>query len=315
MHIQDCFTVAKLLVLAVIIATGFYYLFKDSTQNLHHSFEREEGSKFEQLALAVYSGLFAFGGWNYINFVTQELKNPYTNLPIAAITGIILVTLIYVLTNIAYFTVLTSEEILSSPSIAALFARKTLFISWPISIAVAFSSVGGLNGSLFVAARLICMGSAESQLPSVFGMIDMNKATPKPALFTSCFVAIFTLLTSDVFTLINYFSFTVWLWTGISTLGMTYMRYGKPELARPIKIWIGFPILFTLLCLAITLIAILASPLNAAIGLTIVATAFPIFFINRKINRSASDCLIFTRWTQKMFLVATPTDDKNIIEL
>lgn len=38
------------------------------------------------MAFAIYNGLFAYGGWNYVNFVTEELKNPYKNLP-RAVSG------------------------------------------------------------------------------------------------------------------------------------------------------------------------------------------------------------------------------------
>ena len=36
---------------------------------------------FTKIALSFYSGLFAYNGWNYLNFIIEELQDPVRNLP------------------------------------------------------------------------------------------------------------------------------------------------------------------------------------------------------------------------------------------
>ena len=76
-----------------------------------------------RIALSFYSGLFSYAGWNYLNFVTEELKEPNKNLPRAIYVSLPLITLIYVLANIAYFAVLSPTELLSSSAVAVVSIR------------------------------------------------------------------------------------------------------------------------------------------------------------------------------------------------
>ena len=55
---------------------------------------------------------------NNLNYVTEELINPYRNLPLAIICGIPIVTLCYVLVNISYMSVMSTEDILMSDAVA-----------------------------------------------------------------------------------------------------------------------------------------------------------------------------------------------------
>lgn len=62
--------------------------------------------------------MYAYAGWSYLNFVVEELKEPNKNLPRAIYASLPAIIVIYLLANIAYFTVLTPTEILSSNAVA-----------------------------------------------------------------------------------------------------------------------------------------------------------------------------------------------------
>jgi amino acid transporter len=55
---------------------------------------------------------------NYLNFIIEELKDPVRNLPKAIAISCTLVTVVYVLANVAFFTTLSPVEILGSEAVA-----------------------------------------------------------------------------------------------------------------------------------------------------------------------------------------------------
>ena len=61
-------------------------------------------------------------------------------------------------------------------------------------------------------------------------MISIVTSTPTPSLIVSCLMSLAMLITSDVYVLINYFSFTLWLWTGIATVALIHMRVHQTRL-------------------------------------------------------------------------------------
>ncbi|KAG8231918.1 hypothetical protein J437_LFUL011387, partial [Ladona fulva] len=75
MRIQVVFTAAKVAALVVIIVAGVIYILMGGESHLNGSFDVPQD--FGSICLALFSGLFAFGGWNYLNFVTEELQDPH----------------------------------------------------------------------------------------------------------------------------------------------------------------------------------------------------------------------------------------------
>ena len=92
-----------------------YFTFQGNIQNFTWD---DTETDFTKIALSFYSGLFAYNGWNYLNFVIEELQDPVRNLPRGIAISIILVMVVYILTNIAFYTTLSVPEVLGSEAVA-----------------------------------------------------------------------------------------------------------------------------------------------------------------------------------------------------
>lgn len=75
MAVQNIFTAAKLVAVAIVICGGAYKLFQGNTQHLQNAFTGPTPS-LGVIATAFYTGLWAYDGWNNLNYVTEEIQNP-----------------------------------------------------------------------------------------------------------------------------------------------------------------------------------------------------------------------------------------------
>ncbi|XP_033626182.1 Y+L amino acid transporter 2-like isoform X2 [Asterias rubens] len=304
--VQDVFTIAKVLALLVIIVSGLVYICMGHTENFQEPFKNSKGGS--DIALAFYGGLFAYAAWNYLNYLTEEIKNPYRNLPWAIGVSLPLVTIIYVLANIAYFAVLTPEELENSNAVAVTFGEK-LFgpMAWIMPVSVAMSTFGGVNGGCLSLSRLFFVGAREGQLPSVMSMIQVKRKTPLPSLIFTCFLSIMYVFVEKIETLLNYFSFMTWLAIGAAVAGQLYLRWAKPDLPRPIKLNIMLPIIFVGACLFLVVMGTIAAPMDTLIGVLITLTGFPVYFIGVWWKKKPK-CLVqfshtVTVFLQKVFII------------
>ncbi|KAL3282783.1 hypothetical protein HHI36_005950 [Cryptolaemus montrouzieri] len=278
-RVQEVFTCTKIFALCIIVAAGLYYLCTGHTEHLQSPMA---DTKFEPgyIALAFYSGLFSYSGWNYLNYVTEELKDPYKNLPRAIIISMPLVTTVYVVTNIAYFVVLSREEILSSEAVAVTFGNKMLgMFSLCVPLFVAISTFGSLNGAIFASARLFFVGARNGHLPRAIALIDVKRLTPVPSLVFMCIITLILITIRDVYVLINFVSFVEALFIGISILGLLYMRYTKSDLKRPIKVNILLPCLFFVICAFLVTLPCYVSPVEVGIASAFILCGIPVFMV------------------------------------
>ncbi|XP_030831477.1 Y+L amino acid transporter 1 [Strongylocentrotus purpuratus] len=133
------FLACKIIGLVVIIGFGIAALFNGIGDVSHFEGAFEGPTRFETFPLAVYSGLFAYSGWQNLFSVTEEIVRPSRTIPVSIITSLVIVMVVYLSVNIAYFIVLSPSEILLSDAIAliivvSVFDVINLFTAFAIAL-------------------------------------------------------------------------------------------------------------------------------------------------------------------------------------
>lgn len=310
-YVQNVFTAAKLVIVAIIIISGLVLLAQGNTKNFQNSFE---GANLNMgaIGLAFYNGLWAYDGWNQLNYITEELKNPFRNLPLAIIIGIPLVAVCYVLMNVSYFTVMTATELLQSQAVAVTFGDRVLYpASWVVPLFVAFSTIGAANGSCFTAGRLVYVAGREGHMLQVLSYISVRRLTPAPAIIFCGIIATIYIIPGDINSLVNYFSFAAWLFYGMTVLGLIVMRFTRKDLERPIKVPIVIPILVTLVSVFLVLAPIISEPAWEYLYCVIFILSGLIFyflFVHSKFAWAQKISKPLTMHLQMLMEVAPPED-------
>lgn len=277
---QVLFTTMKLLAIILIVMIGAYNLaYNGHTKNFEHIF-KGTSSDPAQLVHAFYSGLWAFDGWNALNYVAGDLQNPAKNLPRAMLIALPLVTFCYVLVNIAYLSVLTPAEIISSSAVAVSFGDKLAPIFLVIMpLLVACSCFGAANGSVFTNSKVVCAAAKEGHMPSFLATINSHLQMPIYAVSFPSFIAILLLIPSNLESLISCFSFAAWMFYGGTISSLLVLRYKMPNKHRPYRVWTIIPVLMVMIALYLIIAPFVAKPKPSLAALAYILTGIPFYFI------------------------------------
>ncbi|CAG7734463.1 unnamed protein product [Allacma fusca] len=258
--VQNVFTAAKLVAIAIVCVGGLYKFIEGNPATSDMGFGNAK-QNYGKIATAFYSGLWAYDGWNNLNYATEEIKNPDKNLPRSIMLGIPLVTVCYVFINIAYLFVMTPDEMIASEAVAVTFGQRVLgSYAWIIPLSVAISTFGAANGTVFAAGRLGFATSREGHFSDILSYIHVRRFTPIPALVFHAVIAIAMVIPGNIDSLINFFSFTAWIFYGGAMAALLWQRHTKPNFPRPYRVPTIAPILVLIISIYLVIAPIVENP-------------------------------------------------------
>lgn len=281
--VQNALSFTKLGGLTLMI--GFLLLHGSAT-NLTANFWPAPGPlKFQAFGIALIAVLWAYDGWHVISFAAGEIKQPTRNIPGSLILGTLACVVIYVLANVAYYSVLQPSAIRSSDRVAAVATSTALGSNAAtiLTVLIAISILGAINGSTFSTPRATLAMADDGLFFRSFGRVHPKYHTPVIALVAhGIWAAALTLMGTfqELFTAVI---FTAWIFYGLSVFGVIVLRIREPELERPYRcpLYPLPPVIFVLATLWIVLNTIASDPKHALEGVALIALGVPLYFLFR----------------------------------
>ena len=237
------------------------------------------------IAASMVGSIFSSDAWNNVTFIAGEIKNPRRNIGLALFLGTLIVTIIYVTTNLMYVNVLPLADIAHAKNdrVAVVAAERFLGTDigpYVIAVLIMISTFGCNNGLILAGARVYYTMANDRLFFRKTGELNKN-AVPEFALWIQAFVASILCLSGTYGDLLTMISFVVVIFYVMTILGIFILRKKQPDVERPYKAF-GYPVLpviYIILALAFCIGLVSASPKYSLYGLAIVLIGIPLYFI------------------------------------
>jgi len=300
--IQNTFTVAKIIALLGIIICGLTIGLKPEI--LHFNFSNFwslphlDTNIFSIIAVALVGALFSADSWNNLTFIASEIKKPEKNLPLAFIFGTGTVILLYILTNLAYLSVLyfnqiktPGEDIVAAAMMATIFGSAGKVI---ISLIILVSAFGCLNGNILAGARVLYAMAKDGLFFKKLSIIDEKTDVPLNALIVQGTWASLLVLSGSYSQLLDYIIFAALLFYIITVIGLFIFRRKHPEVitAYRVPFYPYLPIAYCLMGAFVLFNLLMFKPAYTWPGLIIVLSGIPVYYIWGYFSRKSAPTVI-----------------------
>lgn len=306
--VQNVFTVCKVVACIVVIGGGTYWLASGHVELLQDPF-RGTTTSAGDIALAFYSGLWAYDGWTSAAIVTEEVQKPEINILRSTLIAVPTITVLYVFMNLMYMAALTMSDMMNAPAVAVLWAERVLpsWMGFAIPLGVVLSTFGCALSVQFSVSRMCFVAGREGHVPRVFSYVHMEKMTPAAAVIFQAMLALLCLMLGDIVALIEFASFLMWVFYGFAMVSLLILRRTKPDAPRPYTVPIAIPWLVLIVSIFLAVLPIVYEPSLKylfALGFILLGVAVYHIYVYKKVKSTLLDKL--TYFIQALCLVVAP---------
>src|SRR5882762_8053652 len=236
-------------------------------------------------AVALVYVMYSYSGWNASAYISSEIKRPEKNVPRSLLASTGMVIVIYVLLN-AIFLATTPAEELKGQIEVALIAGKHIF---------------GENGGRFAGA-IICLGlvAAISSMTWIGPRVTMSMGEdhwflrwlggknrhgiPANAIFLQLLFVNLLLLTQSFQNVVRYTQFSLLLCSLLAVLGVIVLRFTRPEITRPYRVWLYPipPVVFSIITIWMMFYLLRSHTAESLAGLATALSGLLLYFCAQK---------------------------------
>lgn len=256
------------------------------------------------LGTALVGSLFSSDAWNNITFISGDIDNPKRNIPLSLFAGTLIVTVLYLLANMAYLSLL---PLAGNPNGTSIMEQGIQFAANDrVGTAAATMIFGGVatvimavlimvstfscNNGIVLSSVRVYQAMAKDGLFFDKMQYDNANGVPGFALWIQFIWASLLCLSGRYGDLLDYVMFAVMLFYILTIAGIFVLRRSRPDAERPYKAF-GYPlipVIYIIFAALFCLNLLYTRPANSIPGLIIVLLGVPVYFIWRAVKKQTT---------------------------
>ena len=286
--VQNIISVAKIVGLLIIISLGLLSFDLPIVESVN---VLPDQLYIDNIGLALILVLFTFGGWSELAYVATEVKNPEKNIFRALFFGTLIISVLYILVNYAFISILGHNGVASSTAVATDAVRAVFpaYASIFVSLLICVSVAGALDGLIFTGGRLCSAFAKEYSKTKAFSLFAVNKTAPVNAVIFQCIISeLIIILTGSFDRTLIYTSAVVWffyLTIGIS-LFISRRKYPTKFQTSKATLYPWTMVVFCLSSIYLTYSSVMYDFKGTLIAFTLVASGIPVYFFVKQKRES-----------------------------
>lgn len=278
--LQNVSTVLKVGALLALVAIGLFMTRDGLLPETDLAAVAAVPFTLSAFGLALVSVLWAYDGFGDLVFVAGEVKAPRRNLPRAIVIGTLTIIAVYFLVNWVYVRVIALTEMPGLPLVAAdvaevLLGRAGLVF---ITVAVAISTFGSLNGSTMTGPRIFFALAEDGLFFRGLARIHPRFQTPSRSIALMASLGVVYVSIRSFAQLADQFIIGIWPFYALAVAALFVLRRTRPDLDRPYRAW-GYPIVpgvFLVAAILLLLNYLIAEPWLFTANVAVVLAGLPV---------------------------------------
>lgn len=286
--IQKALSALQFAGIFIIVFTGFFIEPANSAMSVAEAYEPPVNPS---LSLAFIFVLLTFGGWNEAAYISSELKAGSRKMSFVLIASLFIITVVYLLVNLAFLNVLGLEGIAASEAVGASMMQATLGQTGVVLIGllVCLSALTSLNTTIFTGARSSYSFGKDFNRFSFLGKWNNKKSAPVNSLLAQGGIAILLIVfgafaRNGFEAMVDFTAPVFWFFFLCTGIGLIILRQKKPDAPRPFKVplYPFTPIVFIGFSAYLLYSSLMVTVIGSLLGVSILLLGLLVYFFSIK---------------------------------
>jgi basic amino acid/polyamine antiporter, APA family len=285
--LNNIFTSTKILGIVLLIVLGLFFANSQSGGTaITQTGPVAQGFSFAAFFAIMLSAFWAYDGFVNLGAISGEIINPKKNIPIAIITGVAIVLVLYVVVNLAYMNTLSLDQLagIGENKVAAIVvAENTIGNTGTVLISslILVSTFGYINAAVLLFARYYYRMAQENLFFKKAARVHPVYHTPHVSLVYSMIWSCILVMSGTFDLLTDMVVFGAFAFYSLLAIGLLKMKM-KGVIKEKIPGYPVAPVLFILLIGSFLVSTLINSPVKNLIGIGLILSGVPFYYYFKK---------------------------------